>query len=43
MRSINQNWAKVLGKPMNILNFGSYVSFLDTEGNRKSIIQPSGN
>jgi len=40
--SIEQNGGKVLGEPMNIPNFGVYVSFLDTEGNRNSIIQPSG-
>lgn len=39
---IEQNGGKVLGEPMNIPNFGVYVSFLDTEGNRNSIIQPSG-
>ena len=38
---IKQNAGKVLGEPMNIPNFGIYVSFLDTEGNRNSIIQPS--
>ncbi len=31
---------KVLGKPWDIPGTGLYVSFLDTEGNRVSIIQP---
>jgi uncharacterized protein len=30
----------VLGEPMDIPNVGSYVSFMDTEGNRISILQP---
>lgn len=37
---INQNGGHVLGEPIHIPNFGLYVSFLDTEGNRCSIIQP---
>lgn len=40
--AINQNGGTVLGEPIAIPNFGSYVSFLDTEGNRNSIIQPQG-
>lgn len=39
---INQNGGEVLGEPMEIPNFGTYVSFRDTEGNRNSIIQPQG-
>jgi predicted enzyme related to lactoylglutathione lyase len=31
---------KVLGEPMDIPNVGSYVSFLDPEGNRISMLQP---
>ena len=38
--AINQNGGQVLGDPMDIPNFGTYVSSLDTEGNRNSIIQP---
>ena len=41
MEKINAQGGKVLGKPHNIPNFGQYVSFLDTEGNRNSIIQPT--
>ena len=40
--SINLNGGKVLGEPMNIANFGNYVSFLDTEGNGNGIIEPRG-
>ncbi len=39
---IKQNGGTVLGEPMTIPNFGIYVSFIDTEGNRNSIIQPQG-
>ncbi len=39
---IIQNGGTVLGEPMTIPNFGIYVSFIDTEGNRNSIIQPQG-
>ena len=39
---IKQNGGTVLGEPMTIPNFGIYVSFTDTEGNRNSIIQPQG-
>jgi predicted enzyme related to lactoylglutathione lyase len=42
IESIENNGGEVLGKPMEIPGFGIYVSFLDTEGNRNSIIQPTG-
>ena len=42
INAIIKNGGKVLGEPMEIPNFGIYVSFLDTEGNRNSIIQPVG-
>jgi len=42
IKAINNNGGKVLGEPMLIPNFGTYVSFEDTEGNRNSIIQPQG-
>lgn len=32
---------RVLGEPILIPNFGLYVSFIDSEGNRNSIIQPT--
>jgi predicted enzyme related to lactoylglutathione lyase len=31
---------KVLGEPMGIPGVGQYVSFIDTEGNRVSMLQP---
>ena len=31
---------KVLGEPMEIPDVGQYVSFIDTEGNRVSMLQP---
>jgi Predicted enzyme related to lactoylglutathione lyase len=33
---------KVLGEPMDIPGVGRYVAFFDTEGNRLSVLQPSG-
>lgn len=41
MEKINQGGGKVLGEPMDIPGIGMYVSFLDTEGNRVSILEPS--
>lgn len=41
MKKIEEAGGKVLGEPWDIPGVGSYVSFLDTEGNRASIIQPS--
>jgi len=32
---------RVLGEPMDIPGIGAYVSFMDTEGNRVSMLQPS--
>ena len=40
IKKINKSGGKILGEPMEIPGFGVYVSFLDTEGNRNSIIQP---
>lgn len=40
MSLINKNGGKVLGEPIDIPGNGTYVSFLDTEGNRVSIIRP---
>jgi uncharacterized protein len=34
---------EVLGEPMEIPGIGLYVSFIDTEGNRCSVLQPTGN
>ena len=41
MKKIEEAGGKVLGQPVDIPGIGSYVSFLDTEGNRASILQPS--
>jgi len=39
MARINQSGGEVLGQPMMIPGIGLYVSFVDTEGNRNSILQ----
>ncbi len=41
MKKVNKAGGKVLGDPMEIPGVGWYVSFLDTEGNRVSMLQPS--
>ena len=41
MQKITKAGGKVLGDPMDIPGVGKYVSFLDTEGNRVSILQPA--
>lgn len=40
MELVNKNGGKTLGEPMEIPGTGKYVSFIDTEGNRASILQP---
>ena len=40
MKKITAAGGKVLGEPMDIPGVGAYVSFMDTEGNRTSILQP---
>jgi len=40
MKIIERAGGKVLGEPMEIPGVGWYVSFLDTEGNRVSLLQP---
>jgi predicted enzyme related to lactoylglutathione lyase len=40
MRRVGKEGGKVLGEPMQIPGVGRYVSFLDTEGNRVSMLQP---
>jgi len=40
IQKIKASGGKVLGEPMDIPGIGSYVSFIDTEGNRLSILQP---
>jgi len=40
MTKVSEAGGKVLGEPMEIPGVGQYVSFVDTEGNRASILQP---
>ena len=42
MRQVTKAGGKVLGEPVDIPGIGLYVSFLDTEGNRVTILQPKG-
>lgn len=41
IKKITQAGGKVIGEPVDIPKIGMYVSFIDTEGNRVSILQPS--
>ena len=40
MKKVTGGGGKVLGEPMEIAGVGQYVSFIDTEGNRLSMLQP---
>ncbi|MGZ5179271.1 MAG: VOC family protein [Ramlibacter sp.] len=40
MKKVAAAGGKVLGEPMTIPGVGDYVAFLDTEGNRSSMLQP---
>ncbi|MBL0422714.1 VOC family protein [Ramlibacter sp. AW1] len=40
MRKVEAAGGQVLGEPMDIPGVGAYVAFLDTEGNRSSMLQP---
>lgn len=40
MEQVRRAGGSVLGEPMEIPGVGSYVSFIDTEGNRVSMLQP---
>ncbi len=40
MARVEQAGGKVLGEPMEIPGIGPYVAFIDTEGNRNSMLQP---
>ncbi len=40
IKKVTDAGGKVLGEPMAIPNVGQYVSFIDTEGNRISMLQP---
>jgi predicted enzyme related to lactoylglutathione lyase len=41
MKRVSAGGGTVLGEPMDIPGVGAYVSFIDTEGNRVSMLQPS--
>lgn len=43
MTRVEEEGGKVMGEPMEIPGIGLYVSFIDTEGNRISMLQPSLN
>jgi len=40
MQKVKNGGGKVLGEPMDIPDVGHYVSFIDPEGNRVSMLQP---
>jgi len=40
MKSVHKAGGEVLGEPMEIPGVGQYVAFMDTEGNRVSMLQP---
>lgn len=40
MDKVTRAGGRVLGEPMDIPGIGAYVSFMDTEGNRISMLQP---
>ncbi len=40
MKQVADSGGKVLDEPMEITGIGLYVSFIDTEGNRVSMLQP---
>jgi uncharacterized protein len=41
MRRVEKAGGKVLGEPWDIPGVGLYVAFIDTEGNRVTMLQPS--
>jgi predicted enzyme related to lactoylglutathione lyase len=41
LKKVREAGGKVLGEPMDIPGVGLYAGFLDTEGNRVSILEPS--
>jgi hypothetical protein len=40
MKKVSDAGGKVLGAPVEIPGIGQYVSFIDSEGNRASVLQP---
>ena len=41
LRKVREAGGKILGEPTDIPGVGLYAGFLDTEGNRASVLQPS--
>jgi uncharacterized protein len=41
MKKVEDGGGKLLGEPFDIPGIGMYVSFVDTEGNRVSMLQPN--
>lgn len=41
MQKVTQAAGQVLGEPVTIPGVGQYVAFIDTEGNRASMLQPA--
>lgn len=41
IKKVKTGGGKILGEPMDIPGVGLYASFIDTEGNRLSMLQPS--
>ena len=41
IKKVAEAGGKIIGKPVEIPSVGLYVSFIDTEGNRVTILQPS--
>lgn len=41
MKNVADSGGEVLGEPMTIPGVGEYVAFLDSEGNRASMLQPN--
>ncbi len=40
LKNIKEKGGKILGEPVEIPAVGTYISFIDTEGNRLSILRP---
>jgi predicted enzyme related to lactoylglutathione lyase len=41
LKMVTEAGGKVIGKPMEIPGVGMYAGFIDTEGNRVSVLEPS--
>ena len=42
MDKVRRAGGEILGEPMEIPGVGQYISFMDTEGNRVALLQPTG-